>query len=411
MRTKYMGRRHLLGTTVLGALAASCGFPLSVFAQSADTIRIGALLPLTGAGAVYGPAMQQAIKIAVDEVNAAGGAAQRKLEILVEDDQTQPEAGVLAAKKLIDVNKVQAIIGTWASSVTLAVMPLTLKADIIEMNTSGAPEISTLDDKDLVWRYHPTNEAFATAFAAVCKQAGFKKAALMAFNNAFGLALTDGFRKAWERQGGTIVERVVYEGKRPSYRSEVQQVLAAKPDVVVMGSYLPDTTIIVREAFQLGGNTNWIMPSWSGNDQLLQALGKEATEGIIVMDTMPNEDAASFKRFSEAYQKAAGDAPNFFSALAYDMVITIALAAEAAGKNATAAEINNKIRTIANPPGKQVFGFAEGKVALEKGDKINYEGASGVLDFDKYGDVAGNYRMSVIQSGKVVPRGRVASSP
>lgn len=408
MHRTRMDRRRFLACSIAVGASTTAGPFTRAFAQSSDVLRLGALLPLTGGGAVYGPSMQHAIKIAIDEVNAAGGAGGRKLELFTEDDQTQPESGVLAAKKLIDVNKVSAIIGTWASSVTLAVMPLTLKADIIEMNTSGAPEISTLDDKDLVWRFHPTNEAFAAAFAAVCKQAGYKRAALMAFNNAFGLALTDGFKKAWEPQGGQIVARVVYEGKRPSYRSEVQQVLAAKPDVVVMGSYLPDTTVILREAFQLGAQTKWIMPSWSGNDQLVQALGKEATQGVIVMDTTPNETASSYKRLADAYQKATGGTPNFFSALAYDMVITIALAAEAAGPNATPVQINEKIRTIANPPGSAVFGFAEGKAALAKKEKINYEGASGPLDFDKYGDVAGNYSMSVIEGGKVNRRGKVA---
>lgn len=408
MRLQHLSRRQFLNAaTATSVTAATSGFSFNVLAQSADTLRIGALLPLTGAGAVYGPAMQKAIQLAVDEVNKAGGSAGRKIELLTEDDQTQPEAGVLAAKKLIDVNRVQAIVGTWSSGVTLAVMPLTLKADVIEMNTSGAPEISTLDDKDLVWRFHPTNEAFAKAFAVACKKAGMQRAALMAFNNAFGLALTDGFRKAWEPMGGTIVERVVYEGKRPSYRSEVQQILAAKPDVVVMGSYLPDTTIILREAFQLGATTKWIMPSWSGNDQLIQALGKEVTEGIIVMDTTPNESAPSYKKFSEDYQKVAGAGPNFFAALAYDMIMTIALAAEAAGKGATAVQINSKIRDIANPPGTQVFTFEEGRAALGKGTKINYEGVSGQLDFDKYGDVAGSYSMSVIEGGKVVRRGQI----
>lgn len=161
-------RRQFLRVTALGALSAVAAGPLTVaIAQTASTLKIGALLPLTGAGAVYGSSMQKAMQIAVDQVNAAGGAAGRRIDLLTEDDQTQPEAGVLAAKKLIEVNGVQAIVGTWSSGVTLAVMPLTLKADIIQMNGSGAPEISTLDDKDLVWRFHPTNDAFGSAFAQV----------------------------------------------------------------------------------------------------------------------------------------------------------------------------------------------------------------------------------------------------
>lgn len=401
-------RRRFLRATALGSLSIAASGPLCMaIAQTATTLKIGALLPLTGGGAVYGPSMQKAMQIAVEQVNSAGGAAGRKIELLTEDDQTQPEAGVLAAKKLIDVNGVQAVVGTWSSGVTLAVMPLTLKANIIQMNGSGAPEISTLDDKDMVWRFHPTNDAFGSAFAQACAARGFKTAALMAFNNAFGLALTDGFRKAWEKQRKTITERVVYEGKRPSYRSEVQQILASKPDVVVMGSYLPDTTIILKEAFQAGATTKWIMPSWSGNDQLVQALGKEATEGVLVMDTAADETSLAYEQFLKRFSNDASATPNFFALLAYDMIVTIALAAEAAGSSATAAQINTKIREIANPPGETVPSFAVGKAAIAKGSKINYEGISGPLDFDQSGDVSGNFNVSVIKDGKVVREGVV----
>jgi branched-chain amino acid transport system substrate-binding protein len=150
-------RRDLL---IAGAgLAAASAVPRFAFAQGPGTFRIGSLCPVTGAGSPYGSGMQKAIEIAVAEVNAAGGAGGSKLELFAEDGQTKPDAAVLAAKKLIEVNKVQAILGTWSSGVTLAVMPLTDAANIIEMNCSGAPAISTLDTKDLV--YYLSVTAFA----------------------------------------------------------------------------------------------------------------------------------------------------------------------------------------------------------------------------------------------------------
>ena len=143
-------------------LAAVAAAPRLAFAQATGTFRIGSLCPISGGGSSYGSGMQKAIEIAVAEVNAAGGAGGRKLELYSEDSQTKPEAAVLAAKKLIEVNKVQAILGTWSSGVTLAVMPLTDAANLIEMNTSGAPAISTLDTKDLVWRFQATNDQTST---------------------------------------------------------------------------------------------------------------------------------------------------------------------------------------------------------------------------------------------------------
>jgi branched-chain amino acid transport system substrate-binding protein len=91
---------------------------------------------------------------------------------------------------------------------------------------------------------------------------------------------------------------------------------------------------------------------------------------------------------------------NVYAAMTWDMVVCLALAMEAAGPNASVAAINAKMREIANPPGTKVYSFAEGKEALKKG-KINYEGASSVLDFDQYGDVTPDFGVSIISKGKI----------
>ncbi len=401
-------RRELMTSSLAAALAS--GLPAAAFAQAGGVFRIGALSPITGAGSPYGPGMQRAILLAVEEVNAAGGAGGRRLEAVAEDTQTKPDAAVLAAKKLIDVNKVQAILGTWASGVSLAVMPLTDEANLIQMNVSGAPAISTLDKKDLVWRFQATNDRFGAAFAEIATKRGYKRPATMAFNNASGIGNTEGFRKAWEKRGGKVVANVVYEPNRPSYRSELQKVLAEKPDVIVTGSYLPDTTILLREWFQSGDKNAWIIPGWAANPDLIKALGAEATEGIISVDSVSNESSAAFKRFDTAYTKALGSSAltNVYAPMAYDMLITLALAMEVAGPTATPAQISARIRDVANPPGTPVSSFAEGKALLARGQKINYEGASSKLDFDSFGDVTPDFGVSVIEKGQLVRRDVVA---
>ncbi len=399
-----MDRRSLLKlSAVTGALQMLPGL---AFAQQAGVFRIGSLCPITGAGSPYGPGMQQAIRMAVDEVNAAGGTGGVKFELFSEDDQTKPDAGVLAAKKLIEINKVQALLGTWASGVTLAVMPLTEAAGIIEMNTSGAPAISTLDTKDLVWRFQATNDRFGQAFAEICKKNGYKRPATMAFNNASGLGNTQGFTKAWEAAGGKVVAHVTYEPNRPSYRSELQKILDAKPDVIVTGSYLPDTTIILREWFQSGVPVKWIMPGWAASPDLVKALGPEVCEGIISVDSISNEKSKSYEHFDALYKKATGKngSTNVYAAMTYDMVIVLALAIEAAGPGATVEQVNAKLREVGNPGGTPVFTFAEGRALLAKKEKVNYEGASSKLDFDKYGDVTPDFGVYVIEKGELVRR-------
>jgi branched-chain amino acid transport system substrate-binding protein len=393
-------RRHVLGG--IAATTALVAAPGLVRAQ-AQTFRIGALNPVTGAGSPYGSGMQKMILAAVEAVNAAGGAAGRRLEVSAEDTQTNPQAAVLAAKKLIEVNRVQAILGTWSSGVSLAVVPLTNDANMLLMNTSGAPALSVppANAKGLSYRFQATNDRFGRAFAEIAVKEGFKRAATMAFNNASGIGNTEGFRKAWEAKGNKVVENVVYEPNQPTYRSELQKVLAARPDVIVMGSFLPDTTIILREWFQSGQPVKWIIPGWAANPQLVKALGPDVVEGVISVDSVSNEEAPSFKVYDEAHKKAMNQPglSNVYAAMTWDMVITLALAMEAANSTETAA-INAKIREIANPEGKKVYTFAEGKEALKSG-KINYEGASSVLDFDQFGDVTPDFGVFFIEKGNL----------
>ena len=392
-------RRTTLQSLAAAALAPA--FAGNAFAQGA-TFRIGALNPITGAGGPYGTGMQKAILAAVEMVNAAGGAGGRMFETFAEDTQTAPQAAVLAAKKLIEVNKVQAILGTWSSGVSLAVVPLCNDAGIFLMNTSGAPALSVppANAKGLSYRFQATNDRFGRAFAELCEKEGFKRPATMAFNNASGIGNTEGFKKAWEKKGGKVVAEVVYEPNQPSYRAELQKILAAKPDVIVTGSYVGDTTILLREWFQTGETTKWVIPAWAANPQLVKAVGNEASEGIFAVDSISNEGSPAFAAYDAAYRKAMNQPglDNVYAAMTWDMVVTLALAMEAAGANADVAAIKAKIREVANPEGTKVSTFAEGKEALKKG-KINYEGASSVLDFDEFGDVTPDFSVSRVEKG------------
>ena len=178
--------------------------------------------------------------------------------------------------------------------------------------------------------------------------------------------------------------------------------LAAKPDVIVTGSYLADTTIILREWFQTGDAVKWVIPAWAANPDLVKAVGNEVSEGLFAVDSISNEGSEAFKAYDAAYQKVMNQPglSNVYAAMTWDMVVTLALAMEAAGPGANIAAINAKIREIANPAGTKVSTFAEGKEALKKG-KINYEGASSVLDFDASGDVTPDFSVSTVSKGKI----------
>lgn len=397
-------RRRVLAA---GAAAlAGALLPVHAFSQDAKEFRIGALNPITGAGGLYGTGMQKTILMMADDINAAGGAAGRMLRVFAEDCQSMPDAAALAVKKLISINRVEAILGTWTSGVTLATMAQANPAGIISMNTSGATEITHENTEGLAWRFQATNERYGEGFFSAVEQAGFEKVATMALNNPSGRSVLEGFTKEWEAIGNKVTSSVIYEPNRPSYRSEIQKVLSTNPDAVVMGAYLPDASIIVREGYQTGIPVRWLMPGFVGATELVKALGKDATEGVMIVDIIMNEGSESLERFNTMYQEATGQpgSSNLYAAMCYDMVLVLALAIEAAGPGATTAQVNAKIPEVSSEGGTEVNTFAEGKEALKNG-KISLVGASSRLSFDEHGNATQGLGLTIIEDGEPVYKG------
>lgn len=399
----HLSRRDFLAASAaLAAAGAVLGLAWAQ-AQAAPPFRLGALNSITGVGGPYGPAMLEAIKIAIAEVNAAGGAAGRQIQLYAEDDQTKPDAAVLAVKKLIEINKAEAVVGIWPSSVGLAAMPITNAAGLITMNTCGAPEMLTENKQGLAWMFQASNAVFGRAFAEVARQRGFKRPAVMAFNNSTFVGQANYFRDAWREKGGDVSAFTVYEPNQTTYRTELNKVLASKPDVISLSAYRPDATIILKEWFQTGQDCKFIMPGWTANEDLVKALGKEATEGIISISNVAAHEHQAYKRFAAEFRKRTKREPDIFASQSYDMVITLALAIEAAGARADVAAINGKIRTVTGAGGgEKVSGFAQGQALLRAGKPVDYDGASSRLDFGKQGETVPDFGVFDIRDGKLV---------
>lgn len=389
---------------MVGLGAATLLQPKMLFAQSTQPIKVGALLPITGAGSPYGTGILETILAATKLVNEAGGVAGRQIEIIVEDDQTNPQAGVLAAKKLIEVNRVSAIIGGWSSSVSMSVMPMTNEANIPFFYASTAPDLSfpTVNTKKLGYRFQGPASRFGNAFAAICEKEGFKRAAVMAFNNGSAVGIADSFEKAWKERGNDVVARVIYEPAQTSYRAELQQVLAAQPDVIVTGSYLTDTSIILKDWYQSGASNKWIMPTWAVSSELIGSLGNEVVEGIYSVSGVSNLGSDAFKTYDEAYRAAMGVSgdTNIDAAQNWDMLNVLALAIEAANGDDGPA-FHSKIREVSGTPGTVVTSFAEGRDILRQGGQIDYEGASSSVNFEETNDVSTDFAVSRIENGVI----------
>jgi branched-chain amino acid transport system substrate-binding protein len=375
-------RRTFLKLTIAGlALADS-----RVMAAETEDIRIGVLTPLTGGGAFFGGEMQKTYEALAAEINSAGGIKGRKLQLLTQDDQTNSDAAVRAARKLVDVDHVVAIMGTFASSETLAVMPILATNKIPLMTVSSSPAITTANKDGYVFRTAPSDALGSAVFAIAAQKKGFKKAALLLQNSPYGLGLGDSFVDPFKKVGGEITAKVVYNLNQASYRSEIEQAFAGQPDVILFGGYTPDGIQIFKEAYQLGMKATWMSFAWAFSPEFVTAVGVEAAQSCLTVDPIPNSQGSAFADADKLFRAATGKPADLFVAMAYDHLMLISLAIFAGNGDSSGDGIKMRMRTISNPPGKVVGTWAEAIAALGAGEKINYEGASGSCDFDEHGD-------------------------
>jgi branched-chain amino acid transport system substrate-binding protein len=390
-------RREFLTTAGAGVLA-SLARPGRAAAQEA--VRFGVLTPLTGGGAPYGTAMSKLYQALADEVNRAGGIAGRPVQLFVEDAQTNPDAGVRGARKLIDVNRVHVIMGTWSSAVTLAVAPIAIQARVPLISVSSSPVITTFKDDDLMYRTATSQAFWSGVFVAAARKQNFKRAGIMILNNPYGIGLGDTFAERFTKLGGAVTGKVIYNPSQASYRSEIQQALAGTPDVILFAGYTPDGIQIFKEWFQLGLGGVWMGPGFAFSPQFISAIGPQAAEGTIVVEAVPRQASSAYRHAEALYRKAAGQEPDIFVAYAYDHFMTMSLAILAAKGETSGDAIKAQIRRVTNPPGKVVGTWAEAAPAMRAGEKVNYEGAASSCDYDEAGDVYTDFGIFRVRAGK-----------
>lgn len=379
-------------------LTLGAGLALAPWAHAqSGPIKLGTLTPLTGAGGPYGPVMASTVKAVIDEVNAAGGVLGRQLALVSEDDQTNPEAGVRAARKLIDVDKVSAIMGTWASSVTTAVAPLCWESKTVLATVSGADSITALPHQGYLIRTQPNTTLQGRKFGEFAIEQGAKKVFFLTPQTPFAQSQLASMKAAVEKAGGKV-DSLIYDDKKPSLRTEVDTALRASPDMIVLGGYTPDTTVLLKDLFRASYKGKLLGFGYSVNQKLIEALPGEVSEGIFTLSPSSDSGSAAYKRVSEITKSAS---PDPYSCQIYDHVSLIILAM-AAAKGASGDAIKDGMRRVAQGGGDKVESAVAGLKLLAAGKKIDYAGASGPCDFTDIGDITDSkFRYEQVKAGKL----------
>lgn len=402
--------RSLLVGAALGALTAAPAF-------AACTTTVGAVMSLTGSLGVLGQKIAQGSQLAVADLNAAGGANGCELKLALLDDQTSPTVGVDAAKKLVDIQHVPAIVGALSSGVSAAILTaVTAPGHVVQISpASTSPTFTQLaiDGKTggYWFRTTPSDALQGVAMAKVARDAGYKKVAVLYLNNAYGQGLNKEFSDAFTGQGGAITQSVVYNPSQPSYRSEVGKALTPAPDALFLIGYPGDGTTIAREWIAAGGPQKFLLPDGLQSQDFVNDVGAQYMKDVH--GTAPgSQTTPSLATFQQEYQAKFGALPTqAYIPNAYDATVLIGLAMEQSKSNKADA-IRDSIRKVTDPSGEKVYaGAAELKKAaklLAAGKTIQYVGATGPLQFDKNGDIfAPMVVWGVNDQGKVANKGMV----
>ncbi len=395
-RRLTMKRRQLLATGAIGAGALT--MPRLALAQSDGPIMLGTLTPLTGVGGTYGPSMRDAVAGVIDSVNSAGGVLGRQIELVSEDTQTNPEAAVRAARKLVDVDGVSAVIGTWASSVTTAVAPVCWEGGVMVYTVSGSDSITQLPHEGYIIRTQPNSQLQievaaqfmvdqgATRVAWIGPQTPFAESSIAILGDVAG-------------EGGASMDSLIYEADRTSYRSEVDQIMTGDPDFLMLGGYAADSTVLLRDLFQAGYEGKIIGPAYAVNASVLDALPNDVVEGLFTWEGTPDVTSGAYARVQEIL---GVDVVDPYSAQTYDHA-NLAILAMAAAGSSTGADMRGGVRTISQGDGEIIDNAVDGLAILADGGSVNYNGASGPCDFTRIGDITGTqFLFRQIQDGQPV---------
>jgi ABC-type branched-subunit amino acid transport system substrate-binding protein len=413
--------RSIIVVTASAVVAAACSSdtpstpPESSGSASAPAfdLKIGDIVSLTGDLGTYGPPIENGAQAGVKVINdalAEAGISGITVEIVAtEDDQTDAKAGVEAATKLVQSDDVDMTMGPLSSTVTEAVaQSVTIPNQVLTITPSGsASNITNLEDQGFVYRTAPADSAQAHFLVELMgKEFGTDATVNVGVrNDAYGTGLEKDFSGAWTAAGGAIGETVEWNPDAATFDTEAQTLVGGSPDAWLIVDF-PETFAKVGPALVRTGSwdpTKTFVTDGLRDSSLPGSAGDEATEGLLGTSptTASNPAAEGFDAVFES-TAPSGVKRGTFDVNAFDAVIVAFLAALQAG-TADSTVWKDSLADVSGPGGTK-YAFKELAQAIEDvvaGNDIDYEGASGPINFDENGDPSGLYDEWTFKDGKV----------
>ncbi|MFA6064403.1 MAG: ABC transporter substrate-binding protein [archaeon] len=375
-----MNKKIVIGVIIIlaivlveGAVAINFSSSTGLFALPAEKeILIGVIQPLTGNAANFGQSGKAALLLAQEEINSNGGINGNKIKLIFEDSHCSSEAATTAAQKLIEVDRVSAIIGGNCSSETLAIAPIAEKAKVLVLsNGSSSPAIS--DSGDYIFRDYPSDSVSGKIAAEYAYNVlGARSAAILYWQSNWPMGIKKVFKETFENLGGKVILEDSFSTGSIDMKTQLTKIKNSKVDVVYFLAMTTESLTGVQQAKQIGLETQMIGGEpW--DDQALWDSAKDAGEGKIFVAPKASENEWFI---NELTKQNTQNIPG--AAQAYDALKIIANAITKCGTNGTC----EKDYLYAMP---------------------EYNGISGKIQFDSKGDLKNPlFTIKKIENGKII---------
>ena len=384
---------------VTALLAGACGDesvvkPITTDTMSADgtptpggSLKIGVLVPQSGPLAAFGPPVSNAITLAVEQINSAGGIGGAPISIKVRDTKSTPEGGLEAAVVLAQDPEVRAFVGALSSSVTEQVVTIAAGAGVPTISpASTSPTLTNFTDQGVFFRTVPSDALQGRVMAQYAIDSGYARAAVMYVDNAYGTNLTLVFETAFETLGGDVAIAMPHkeEESLPDYSRDLEKIASLKPsvDLIVLVTYQKQGVQIMQDQKLFDLPAEWLLADGLRTETLAAEAGIDTLAGIQGTAPAPPTGPA-WEQFRKDYIERFGTEPGAFTSNAYDAIYLLALAA-AQANSFDRANLIFELNRISRQPGMEILP-SQIPTGLN-GTEVDFTGSSGPVDWDENGD-------------------------
>jgi ABC-type branched-subunit amino acid transport system substrate-binding protein len=382
-----------VGACAAAVLLAACASSSSGSGGTpSGPVTYGVLSCFTGRLASLGQAMLQGAKVAQSEINTAGGVLGRKVQLVTGDTSCDVADGVTAANQMLTKN-ISGVIGPETQEIN-GVEPI-LKSNHIVDEFQGGDTARDHQTDPYFFRDSPSDSQLGVAMALYAHNKGFTKAVMLFYSDPAAQTFLKPVSTTFTKLGGTILKTIIVTPDQTSYLSQVRAAIAAHPQVIFTQEDPPTAAVLFREFKQLGGGSiPWVGTDVTSGSDYLKAIGYPTAHSVLTSVYGTSVSGAATSAFTNLFntlypsQKAAGPLAN--ANYAYDAVISLALADDYA-KTTSGATVAHEMVKVTNPPGTACFTYSSCLTLLKAGKKINYEGASGSLDYNQFNNTFGSY--------------------